>query len=68
MQDNQLQTIERGFNTNQPAIHYSNQTSNQPIEQMQTEQILQVPTLKYNQPVVQTQPIEQMQTSTHTNI
>ena len=48
MQNNQAQAIERGFNTNQPTIHYSNQTSNQPKEQMQTREILQVPTLTYN--------------------
>ena len=36
VQNNQAQAIERAFNTNQPTIHYSNQTSNQSIEQMQT--------------------------------
>ena len=67
VQNNQAQAIERGAiqNTNQPTIHYSNQTSNQPIEQMQTGEILQVTTLTYKHPPVQD---NQLQTIESTRI
>ena len=55
VQDNQLQTIERGTiqNTNPSIVQGSNKTQNQPIEQMQTGEILQVPKLTYKHIPVQ---------------
>ena len=49
---------------NPPVVQGSNKTQNQPIEQMQTGEILQVPTLTYKHPPVQD---NQLQTIQNTN-